>query len=106
VANRHGWKHLIMAAHVDLCFAYAEMGRTLLAARHGRIGLQMAEAAGAADWIKNALYLLGEVAMLAGASQDGRARFRELQERFYPHQAYLADFLINVDVRNLVNLRA
>lgn len=105
-SRRRGWARSTMIAHVDLCYAHLELGRLRDAERHGRLGLALAEASGESDWVKNALYLLGEVAVLAGASHEGRARFQELQTRFFPGQPYLSDFLVNVDVRQLVNLRA
>lgn len=105
-SRRRGWARSTMIAHVDLCYAHLELGRLRDAERHGRLGLALAEASGERDWVKNALYLLGEVAVLGGASNEGRARFQELQTRFFPGQPYLSDFLVNVDVRQLVNLRA
>ena len=57
-----------MIAHVDLCYAHLELGRLRDAERHGRLGLALAEASGERDWVKNALYLLGEVAVLGGAA--------------------------------------
>jgi tetratricopeptide (TPR) repeat protein len=103
---RHGWARGEMIAHVDLCYAHLELDRLGDAERHGRRGLALAEASGEGDWVKNALYLLGEVAVLAGESARGRSRFAELQRRFYPDQPYLSDLLVGVDVRQLVNLRA
>lgn len=106
IARRHDWDRSEMIAHVDVCYAYLEMGRLRDAERHGKRGLAMAEASGECDWVKNALYLLGEIAVLAGESGAGRSIFGELQQRFYPDQPYLPDFLVAVDVRRLVNLRA
>jgi tetratricopeptide (TPR) repeat protein len=105
-ARRRGWRRGEMIAHVDLCYAQLELGRLAHAERHGRRGLALAETSGETDWVKNALYLLGEVAVQAGAAGEGRERFAELQRRFYPDQPYLSEFLATVDVRQLVNLRA
>jgi len=105
-ARREGWRRLEMIARIDLCFAHLELGRLRDAERQGRRGLALAEVSGEHDWVKNALYLLGEVAVLGGATEEGRARFGELQRRFYPDQPYLSDFLVGVDVRGLINLRA
>jgi tetratricopeptide (TPR) repeat protein len=105
-SRRHGWLRGEMIAHVDLCYAHLERGRLADAERHGRRGLALAETSGECDWVKNALYLLGEVAVLAGESSRGRAHFGELQRRFYPDQPFLTEFLVGVDVRGLVNLRA
>jgi tetratricopeptide (TPR) repeat protein len=105
-ARRRGWRRGEMIAHVDLCYAHLELGRLREAERHGRHGLELAEAACEPDWVKNALYLLGEVAVVAGTPREGRDRFEQLQQRFYPEQPHLADLLVTVDVRGLVNLRA
>jgi tetratricopeptide (TPR) repeat protein len=105
-ARRRGWRRGEMIAHVDLCYAHLELGRVRDAERHGRRGLALAEAGGEPDWVKNALYLLGEVAVVGGAMHEGRSRFEQLQRRFYPEQPFLSDFLVTVDVRRLVNLRA
>ena len=105
-ARRRGWRRGEMIAHVDLCYAHLELGRLREAEKHGRKGLALAEASSEPDWVKNALYLLGEVAVVAGAAPEGRSRFEELQRRFYPDQPHLSDFLVTVDVRQLVNLRA
>jgi tetratricopeptide (TPR) repeat protein len=105
-ARRNAWSRLEMIARIDLCFAHLECDRLRDAERHGRLGLALAENSGELDWVKNALFLLGQVAVLSGASAEGQDRFEELQQRFYPTHAYLSEFLLNVDVRGMVNLRA
>jgi tetratricopeptide (TPR) repeat protein len=105
-ARRSGWVRLESAIRIDLCYGNLELGRFNAAERHGRRGLAFAEAAGESDWVKNALYLLGEVAVLAGDSNRGFAWFHELQRRFYPGQHRLPEFLLGVDIRKLINLRA
>ena len=105
-ARRHHWSRSEMIARIDLCYAHLEIGRLEVAERHGRRGLALAEESGETDWVKNALYLLGEVAVVGGAASEARTRFGELQQRFYPEQPYLSEFLVGVDVRRLVNLRA
>ena len=105
-ARRHGWARLQMVAHIDLCYGLLELGRHESAERHGRRGLELAEAIGEREWVKNALYLLGEVAVLAGADARAYAWFHELQHRFYPAQSHLPDLLLSVDIRKLINLRA
>jgi tetratricopeptide (TPR) repeat protein len=105
-ARRNGWTRLEMIARVDLCYAHLELGRLEDADHHGRRGLQLGEAIGETDWIKNALYLLGEVAVLSGSSSKAYAWFHELQHRFYPEQPHLPELLLAVDVRKLINLRA
>ena len=91
---------------LSLCFAFLEVGRYRSAARQGVRALEIAEDVGDQDSIKNALYLLGEAANLEGDSESARARFARLQERFYPSDRHLPDFLLAIDVRKLVNLKA
>ena len=105
-ARRGSLPRLEMIARLDLCFAHLENGSLGRAGRHGARGWALAEEIGEVDWIKNALYLLGEVAVLEGRSDEAHERFTELQRRFYPGQPYLPDFLVGVDVRSMINLRA
>jgi tetratricopeptide (TPR) repeat protein len=97
---------LEMIARTDLCYGHLELGRFEVAERHGRRGLALAEQIAESDWVKNALYLLGEASVLAGADSRAYAWFHELQRRFYPAQPHLPDLLLSVDIRKLVNLRA
>lgn len=99
----HGYEHL---PRIDLCFAMLEVGRYRSAYRHGLIALQIANSINDDDTAKNALYLLGEAANLASDTRGARAHFRTLQERFFPDDRYLPDFLLAIDVRKLINLRA
>ena len=105
-AVRRKRERIEMIARIDLCYAHLELGRFETAERHGRRGLELAERIGESDWIKNALYLLGEVAVLAGADGRAYAWFHELQRRYYPAQSHLPDLLLSVDIRKLINLRA
>lgn len=92
--------------HLALCFAYLEIGRYRRAARHGFAGFRLAEDSGDEQSVKNALYLLGETANQMGASDEAYACFETLQRRFFPGQDRLAESLMAVNVRSLVNLRA
>jgi TolA-binding protein len=56
--------------------------------------------------VKNALYLLGEVANLSEDVHTARRHFTRLHRDFYPEAGYLPEFLLAVDVRKLVNLHA
>ncbi|HVS02274.1 MAG TPA: hypothetical protein VMT16_05850 [Thermoanaerobaculia bacterium] len=104
--RRLGMRHLEMVARLDLCFGHLEIGRYRSAGRHGAIGLRLAEQAGDTDWIKNGLYLLGEAALLDGREETARECFTDLQQRFYPDKPFVAELLLGVDVRKLINLRA
>jgi len=91
---------------IGLCFAMLEIGRYRAAYRHGLIALKIAQSVGDHDIEKNSLYLLGEAANLASDIRGARAHFRTLQERFFPNDRYLPDFLLAIDVRKLINLKA
>lgn len=99
------WRYEIMP-RLDLCFAHLETGHYRHAWRHGLMALALAERADHRDAAKNALYLLGEAAVLAGADGRAYAWFHELQRRYYPAQSHLPDLLLSVDIRKLINLRA
>jgi tetratricopeptide (TPR) repeat protein len=92
--------------HLDLCFAHLETGRYPHAQRHGAAAIELAEAIGDAEAIKNALYLLGETANLMGDTDRANDYFTRLQHDYFPESPYLPGFLLAVDVRKLVNLHA
>jgi len=92
--------------HQSLCFGYLELGRFRPAARHGVRSLQLAEDFSDSRAAKIALFLLGEVQNMAGNLEEARAYFSRLQEQYFPEHQFLVDFLLAVDVRSLVNLKA
>lgn len=106
LAQRFGAERYEISTRLDLCFAHLETGRYHRASRHGCIALALAEKAGEVDAIKNALYLLGEVANLRGETDVAHSYFSRLQRDFYPDECYLPGFLLAVDIRKLVNLHA
>lgn len=95
-----------MFAHLDLCYAHLERGRYRDARRHGRRGLRLAESLGETDAVKNALYLLGQGSYLAGEEEAAGAYFSRLETEHYPGSTGIKDFLMAVDVRKMINLRA
>ncbi len=105
-ARRQQWRRLEMIAHIDLGYAYLQRGRLGRAERHVARGLRLAEEVGERGWIVNALYLAGEVAVQLGQSAAGRAHFSDLQRRFFPDHGFLPEFLVKVDIRQVINLRA
>jgi tetratricopeptide (TPR) repeat protein len=104
--RRLGSRRGEMFAHIDLCYVHLEAGRFRDALRHGARGLAMAEELAEADAVKNALYLLGETAQLAGDEDGAGDHFSRLAEEFYPGSSGIAHFLMAVDVRKMINLRA
>jgi tetratricopeptide (TPR) repeat protein len=95
-----------ISARLDLCFAHLETGRVRLARRQGSTALALAESLGDQAAIKNALYLLGEVAQQSGEPEAASGYFRRLHREFFPEAGYLPEILLAVDIRKLVNLHA
>jgi len=100
-----GERKTLLSFRLDLAFAHLEADRPRSAAHHARAGLELARAIGDSHSIKNALYILGESANLQGDDELARVHFLELQE-FYPELPYVTDFLIALDLRKFINLRA
>ena len=91
---------------LDLAFALLEADKPGQARPVAEEGLALAEELEDLDARKNALYLLGEAASLEGDIETARHCFGELQQRFYPDKPFVSEFLLSVDVRKVVNLRA
>lgn len=104
--RRAGARRYQNLPRLSLCFAYLEIGRLDRAVRHGRAVLASAEALGDTESVKNVLYLLGEAANLQGDFDLARSYFLRLQRDYYPNADYLPDFLLAIDIRKLVNLKA
>ena len=106
VQRRLGASRYGIQPRLSLCYGYLEVGRFRLAVRHGRTALAEAEALADVESVKHALFLLGEAANLMGEYDLARRYFSRLQLEFYPDAGYLPDFLLAIDVRKLVNLKA
>jgi tetratricopeptide (TPR) repeat protein len=106
ILKRCGAQRYEISVRLDLCFAHLETGRYRLALRHGLAALALAETMDDAAAVKNALYLLGEVANLSDDIDGARGYFGRLHRDFFPDAGYLPEFLLAVDIRKLVNLHA
>ncbi|HZF13957.1 MAG TPA: tetratricopeptide repeat protein [Thermoanaerobaculia bacterium] len=104
--RRFGASRYEIFPRLSLCFAYLEIGRYERAIRYGRRALRAAEALQDCESIKNALYLLGEAANLSNDTDGAELYFRRLQRDYYPEADYLPDFLLAIDVRKLIHLKA
>ena len=104
--RRHGAWGYCTSTHLDLCFAHLENGRLRHARRHGEQALALALRFEDDDSVRNALYLLGEVANQDGDEAAAFAAFEQLQQRFYPEDPNILHLLMAVDMRSMVNLRA
>lgn len=93
-------------AHLALSLAFLEIRRWRYAWWHGQRGLEQAESMGAPDAIKTALYLLGEVEKSGGDRKAAYQYYSRLQREFYPQMGDLAQAMLFVETKQLVNLRA
>lgn len=88
-------------AYIDLCYGYLEKGDVDNARLYGNKGLEVANDA---RHVRNAHYLLGEVAYTAGDNDAAELHFNELS-RFYPEFTNLKSLLFAIDLRSMVNLK-
>lgn len=88
-------------ANVDLCFGYLEKGNLERSLAHGQKALQLAVEE---RQIRNAHYLLGEVACKLGDYDTAETHFDALA-RFYPSFRSLKSLLFAIDLRAMVNLK-
>ncbi|HVR29474.1 MAG TPA: tetratricopeptide repeat protein [Thermoanaerobaculia bacterium] len=91
---------------LSLAFGYLEIGRFDHAARQAQAALDEARRAGDETSVKNALYLLGQSHNLEGDEATARSFFCELQRTFYPENGAIPDFLLAIDVRRIIHLKA
>lgn len=88
-------------SYIDLCYGYLEADNLERALHFGEAGLELA-----ADrrQIRNAHYLLGEVAYKLGDQDKAEHHFDELA-KFYPDFRHLKSLLYAIDLRSMVNLK-
>lgn len=103
--RRLGATPLLALNHLDLAYTFLEIDRPRLAIRHAAKALALAEMHGDDTQIKNGLYLLGEAWHQYGDDDEARRHFQKLSDRYEGLQ-FIADFLLTVDVRQMINLRA
>ena len=97
-------KKCICECSHDLSFGYMQLRRLDEAELYGKRALEIAEAEGYKDIIKNCYYLLGEIYCLRGDDEKRDHYFYRLQE-IYPHLPFLRDFLCMFDVSKIIALR-
>lgn len=88
-------------SYIDLCFGYLGLEQLDEAKQFGELGLSLAREL---RQVRNAHYLLGEVAFKSGDSQGAETHFQQLA-KFYPDFPYLKDLLLAIDLRAMVNLK-
>lgn len=88
-------------AYVDLCFGFLEKEELERAKFFGEAGLRLATEE---RQVRNAHYLLGEVACKTGDTVAADFHFEELA-RFYPAFRNLKSLLFAIDLRGMVNFK-
>ena len=88
-------------SHLDLCYGYLELGEFEKARYFGDIALEKAVEP---RQVRNAHYLLGELAYKSGDVERADFHFEELA-RYYPQFRNLKSLLFAIDLRAMVNFR-
>lgn len=99
-----GSKKCVCECSHDLSFGYMQLRELDEAERYGLAALEIAEAEGYREIVKNCFYLLGEINYLKGDEEARDHYFYRLQE-LYPHLPFLRDFLCTFDVSKIIALR-
>jgi tetratricopeptide (TPR) repeat protein len=96
-----GAEGYLAESYIDLCFGYLENESLDKAREFGTLGLELATED---RQVRNAHYLLGEVAYKSGDTVGAQRHFGHLS-RFYPDFPHLTDLLLAIDLRSMVNLK-
>lgn len=96
-----GGEAFIPESHIDLCYGYLGLGRLDEALRYGTAGLA---AATELRQVRNAHYLLGEIAHKQGDIAAADFQFEHLA-KFYPDFPHLKHLLHALDLRAMVNFK-
>lgn len=96
-----GAEGYVAESYIDLCYGYLELGDLDNARKYGEAGLEKATET---RQVRNAHYLLGEVAYKQGDSASAEMHFEHLA-KFYPDFPQLKNVLLALDLRKMVNLK-
>ena len=88
-------------SYIDLCHGYLDLGDLEKAQHYGELGL---EGATEQRQVRNAHYLLGEVAHNLGESERAAFHFEKLAA-YYPEFPHLKNLLVAIDLRKMVNFK-
>jgi tetratricopeptide (TPR) repeat protein len=91
----------VAEAYIDLCFGYLGLENLERAWHFGQAGLDLATES---RQIRNAHYLLGEIAYKMGDIELAEFHFDKLAA-FYPDFRHLKSLLFAIDLRSMVNLK-
>jgi tetratricopeptide (TPR) repeat protein len=98
LAGAEGW---VAESYIDLCYGYLELDNLDEARRFGEMGLAKATET---RQVRNAHYLLGEIAYKQGDTAAAESHFEHLS-KFYPDFPQLKNVLLALDLRSMVNLK-
>lgn len=87
--------------YIDLCYGYIERDNLDAARYFGELGLDNATET---RQVRNAHFLLGEIAYKQGDSEATEYHFEKLS-KFYPDFPHLKHVLFALDLRSMVNLK-
>ncbi len=104
--RRCGARLYEVTPQLDLCYAYLELERYRRAREHGLRALDLAEETGEVEYVKNALFLLGDTERCAGDFDAAWEHFTTLQRRYYPGSPQIVEHMMRMSLRQVVNLRA
>lgn len=91
---------------MDLCYAYLELGHARRAREHGLAALDVAEETGEIACVKMVLFLLGDTERTDGDLEAAWGYFSTLQQDYYPDAPQAVELMMQVGLRQVVNLRA
>lgn len=86
---------------LDLCMGYLDKGELDKAAHYGELGLERATEV---RQVRNAHYLLGEIAYKSGNTEKAEYHFDHLATH-YPDFPHLKNLLFAIDLRKMVNFK-
>ena len=90
---------------LDLCFAHVKCGRFGEAEERGRQALALGQEFGRADVVKNAHYLLAETYSEMGRDDSADEHYEALAN-YYPNFPALKNYLHQISLMGMINLRA
>jgi len=96
-----GGEGFVAESYIDLCLGYLETDEYDKARHYGELGLELAKED---RQVRNAHYLLGEVAHKSGDIDKAVEHFDHLAT-YYPDFPHLKDLLLAIDLRSMVNLK-
>jgi len=99
--NASGAAGYCAESYIDLCYGYLELDRLEEARHFGTLGLEQASED---RQVRNAHYLLGEVAYKLGEHEQAMSHFERLGT-YYPDFPNLKNILMALDLRKVVNFK-